>query len=130
MEKEFTFMGKEMEKISIYYGAFLIFWGLLVSVLSQSSSITSFIPAFFGLPILIFGYLTLTFPSKKKLFMHIAVLFGLLAFLGGFDVMRNVSNLFDNFWADLSKFMLLLTGFAYTYLCIKSFIFARKNKIG
>ena len=47
MEKEFTFMGKEMEKISIYYGAFLIFWGLLVSVLSQSSSITSFIPAFF-----------------------------------------------------------------------------------
>ena len=62
--------------------------------------------------------------------MHIAVLFGLLAFLGGFDVMRNVGNLFDNFWADLSKFMLLLTGFAYTYLCIKSFIFARKNKIG
>ena len=129
MEKEFTFLGKEMEKVSIYYGAFLIFWGFLVSVLSQSSSITSFIPAFFGLPILIFGFLTLKFPAKKKVFMHIAVLFGILAFLGGLDIMRNIGSLFDNHWADLSKLMLLITGFSYTYLCIKSFIFARKNKI-
>ena len=129
MEKEFTFLGKEMEKVSIYYGAFLIFWGFLVSVLSQSSSITSFIPAFFGLPILIFGFLTLKFPAKKKVFMHIAVLFGILAFLGGLDIMRNISSLFDNLWADLSKLMLLITGFSYTYLCIKSFIFARKNRI-
>lgn len=129
MEKEFTFLGKEMEKVSIYYGAFLIFWGFLVSVLSQSSSITSFIPAFFGLPILIFGFLTLKFPAKKKVFMHIAVLFGILAFLGGLDIMRNIGSLFDNHWADLSKLMLLITGFSYTYLCIKSFIFARKNRI-
>lgn len=129
MEKEFTFLGKEMEKVSIYYGAFLIFWGFLVSVLSQSSSITSFIPAFFGLPILIFGFLTLKFPAKKKVFMHIAVLFGILAFLGGLDIMRNIGSLFDNLWADLSKLMLLITGFSYTYLCIKSFIFARKNRI-
>ena len=129
MEKEFTFLGKEMEKVSIFYGAFLIFWGFLVSVLSQSSSITSFIPAFFGLPILIFGFLTLKFPAKKKVFMHIAVLFGILAFLGGLDIMRNIGSLFDNLWADLSKLMLLITGFSYTYLCIKSFIFARKNKI-
>ena len=129
MEKEFTFLGKEMEKVSIYYGAFLIFWGFLVSVLSQSSSITSFIPAFFGLPILIFGFLTLKFPAKKKVFMHIAVLFGILAFLGGLDIMRNIGSLFDNLWADLSKLMLLITGFTYTYLCIKSFIFARKNRI-
>lgn len=129
MEKEFTFLGKEMEKVSIFYGAFLIFWGFLVSVLSQSSSITSFIPAFFGLPILIFGFLTLKFPAKKKVFMHIAVLFGILAFLGGLDIMRNIGSLFDNLWADLSKLMLLITGFSYTYLCIKSFIFARKNRI-
>ena len=129
MEKEFTFLNKDMERISIYYGLFLIFWGFLVSVLSQSSSVTSFIPAFFGLPISILGFLTLRFPAKKKIFMHIAVLFGILAFLGGLDIFRNISSLFENLWADLSKSMLLITGFAYTYLCIKSFIFARKNRI-
>ena len=47
-------------------------------------------------------------------------------FLGGLDVLRGISNIFDNFWADLSKLMLLFTGLTMTYLNIKSFIFARK----
>ena len=128
MEKEFTFMGKRMETISIYYGLFLIVWGFSISFITQSNSITSFIPSFFGLPILMFGYLTLKFPNRKKVFMHVAVLFGTLAFLGGFDVMRNLNNLFENFWADLSKFMLIVSGFLFTYLCVKSFIFARKAR--
>ena len=79
-------------------------------------------------PILVFGYLTLKFPNRKRVFMHIAVLFGVLAFLGGFDVMRNLNNLFENFWADLSKLMLIVSGFLFTYLCVKSFIFARKAR--
>ena len=127
-KKEFTFMGLEMEKISIYYGIFLIAWGFVVSLLSQSNSFTSFIPSILGIPILTFGFLTLKFPERKKLFMHIVVIFGLIIALGGADIFRSLANPFANFWADLSKIMLLTTGVLFTYLCVKSFIFARKNK--
>ena len=127
-KKEFTFMGLEMEKISIYYGIFLIAWGFVVSLLSQSNSFTSFIPSILGIPILTFGFLTLKFPERKKLFMHIVVIFGLIIALGGADVFRSLANPFANFWADLSKIVLFATGVLFTYLCVKSFIFARKNK--
>ena len=62
--------------------------------------------------------------------MHIVVTFGLLVFIGGLDIIRGAlkNNLFENFYADLSKIMMLLTGLVFTILCIRSFIFARKNK--
>ena len=62
------------------------------------------------------------------MFMHIVVLFGLIIFLGGLDLIRSIliGNAFDNYWADISKLMMLLTGLFFTYQCIKSFIHARK----
>ena len=126
--KEFIFLGINIEKISIIYGAFLILWGVSVSFLSESESVTSFIPSFFGIPILIFAVLTILFPERKKLFMHIIVLIGLIIFLGGLDFLRSLSNPFENIWADSSKLMLLVTGLIFTYINVKSFIFIRKNR--
>ena len=127
-EQEFKVFNLEMEKISVFYGLFLVAWGVVISFLSQSDSMTSYIPSFLGLPILLFGYLTLKFPEKKKLFMHIVVLLGIIIFFGGFDITRSLTTLFDSFWADLSKLMLLTTGFVFSYWNIKSFIFVRKNR--
>ncbi len=126
--QEFKIFNLEMERISVIYGLFLIVWGVIISFVSQSDSMTSYIPSFLGLPVLLFGYLSLRFPEKKKIFMHIVVLFGIIIFLGGFDIFRNISTLFENFWADLSKSMLLISGFIFSYWNIKSFIFIRKNK--
>ena len=128
--KEFIFLGRSMESISITYGIFLIIWGIAVSVISDSNSLTSFIPSIFGLPILLFSILSVKFPNRKKLFMHIVVTFGLIVFIGGLDFSRGLmkGTLFDNMWADTSKLMMLITGIMFTYLCVKSFIFARKNK--
>lgn len=126
--QEFKIFNLEMERISVIYGLFLIIWGVIISFVSQSDSMTSYIPSFLGLPVLLFGYLSLRFPEKKKIFMHIVVLFGIIIFLGGFDIFRNISTLFENFWADLSKSMLLISGFIFSYWNIKSFIFIRKNK--
>jgi len=128
--KEFTFLGKSMENVSIIYGIFLILWGVAVSFLSGSNSLTSFIPSMFGLPILFFAFLTVKFPNKKKLFMHIVVSLGLIVFVGGLDFSRGLlkGTSFNNIWADTSKLMMLITGLLFTFLCIKSFIFARKNK--
>ena len=126
---EFKVFGLNIETFSVFYGSFLIFWGLLVSFISGSNSLTSFIPSFIGLPILIFSNLSIKFTSKKKIFMHIVVLFGLIAFLGGLDFFRSILNgtVFQNIWADISKLILLTTGGYFVYQCIRSFIFARKS---
>ena len=128
--KEFTFLGRNMESVSIIYGIFLIIWGVAVSLISSSNSLTSFIPSIFGLPILLFSILSVKFQNRKKLFMHIVVTFGLIVFIGGLDFSRGLikGTSFTNMWADTSKLMMLITGLIFTYLCIKSFIFARKNR--
>ena len=128
--KEYKFAGLNMQSISILYGIFLILWGLLVNYVSSSSSYTSLIPSIMGLPILFFSFLAVLFPTKIKIMMHIVVLFGLLISLGGLDVFRSIfsGNFLDLFWADLSKIMMLITGTFFTFLCIQSFRFARRNK--
>ena len=127
-EQEFKVFNLEMERISVFYGLFLVAWGVIISFLSKSDSMTSYIPSFLGFPILLFGYLTLKFPEKKKIFMHIVVLLGIIIFFGGLDIIRNLSTLFDSFWADLSTLMLLITGFIFSYWNVKSFTFVRKNR--
>ena len=128
-KSEFKTFGIKIETLSILYGLFLILWGILVSLLSKSNSFTSYIPSFLGLPVLIFAYLSIKFFSKKKLFMHIVVLFGLIIFIGGLDFIRSITsgNAFENYWADLSKLMMLITGILFNIQCIKSFIHARKK---
>ena len=127
---EFKILGMTIEKLSIFYGAFLVLWGIIISLVSGSNSFTSYIPSILGLPILIFSLLAIKFINKKKLFMHIVVLFGLIAFLGGLDFLRTLvsGNLFTNKWADASKFILLTTGLYFSVQCVRSFIHARKYK--
>ena len=127
MVQEFKFLGYNMEKISSFYGIFLIIWGVFVSLFSQSSSITSYIPSLIGVCILFFSLLALYVPRRKKLFMHIVVFIGLVVVLGGLDILRSIDTIFINFWADISKIMMLLTGIFFIFLCVKSFIHARSQ---
>ena len=125
MADEYKPVGISMTNLTIGYGGLLIAWGIAVSLLSGSKSITSFIPSIMGVPLLISGLMTNFQPHKKKLWMHIAVSFGLLCALGGtrfFMVMSDGIN-----YASSSMLMLLVTGSIYTYLCVKSFIHTRKN---
>ena len=128
--KEFKVFGLTMEKFSIFYSFFLIFWGVIISFISGSGSFTSYIPSILGIPIFIFAFLSIKFSSKKKMFMHIVVFFGLIIFIGGLDIIRSIVTgvMFDNFWGDISKLMMMLTGLLFTYQCVKSFIHARKMR--
>lgn len=128
MNEEFKWCGLTVEKLSVYYGVFLISWGFVISFISGSDSFTSYIPSVLGLIVFLFSVLAIKIPNQKKLFMHLVVLFCVVIFLGGLDVLRSLDNLFDNYWADLSKLMLLVTGFCFTVINVKSFIFIRKNK--
>ena len=78
-----------------------------------------------GLPIAFSGFMARKSPEKKKLWMHVAVVFGLLCFLGGF---RFFKAMFENPRAGASQLMLLVTGAVYTALCVRSFIQARKEQ--
>ena len=129
-DKEFKAFGTKIEFLSLYFGIFLILWGLIISFLSKSTSMTSYIPTYLGLIITFFSYLSLAFPNKKKIYMHIVVVVGLITALGGLDLLRGIFNgsAFTNVWADLSKTIMLITGSYFVYLCIQSFRFARKNK--
>ena len=130
MNKEFTFLGNTMENVAMIYGIFLIVWGIGVTILSDSQSITSLIPTIFGLPILISSFIAKKLPNKKKVLMHIVVLIGMIIFLGGLDIIRGLiqGNIFTNIWASSSKLMMMISGLVFTILCIKSFIYNRKNK--
>ena len=127
-QKEFTVLDKNIEQLSIYYGFFLFLWGIIISFISNSSSFTSYIPSYIGCVIILISYLSIKFTNKKKLFMHIVALTGVIIVLGGIDIIRTAMNseLFDNYWADISKIMMLLTGALFVYFCFMSFRFARK----
>jgi peptidoglycan/LPS O-acetylase OafA/YrhL len=122
MEQQSNFV----PNLTLGYGAFLIAWGIVVSILSDSTSFTSYIPSMLGAPLALAGVMVMRMPEKRKLWMHIAATFGLLCAIGGtrfFMVMGN-----GNPYASGSMLMLLVTGSAYTAVCVRSFIAARKAR--
>ena len=130
MNTEFKFAGQTMPTLTIGYGAFLILWAAAISLGVGSKSFTSWIPSFMGAPILISGLLVKAKPHQRKIWMHVAVLFGLFAFLGGLDFFRGFATEAGPFAkpaAGASKLMLAVTGGIFTFACVKSFIWARKN---
>ena len=114
-----------MPRITIGFGSFLITWGVIISVVSESNSVTSYFPSLLGIPLLISGVMAQRVPEKRKLWMHIAVSFGLLSAIGGTRFFMVMSDGIT--YASGSMLMLLVTGSVYTFLCIKSFRFARLN---
>ena len=123
--EDFRVLSFSIEFLTTLYGLFMVIWALSISFIAESSSITSMIPAFIGLPLVFIGILSMIKPTFRKALMHVAVLIGAIAFLGGLDFFRSM---FSNYYAGLSKLMLLITGFVYIYFCVQSFIFVRRQK--
>ena len=123
--QDFRVFSLSIEFLTTLYGLFMVIWGISISLISGSSSITSMIPAFIGVPLAFIGFLSMIKPTFRKALMHIAVVIGIFAFLGGLDFFRGM---FTNYYAGLSKLMLLITGFIYVYFCVQSFIFVRRQK--
>ena len=123
--QDFRVFSLSIEFLTTLYGLFMVVWGISISLISGSSSITSMIPAFIGVPLAFIGFISMIKPTFRKALMHIAVVIGIIAFLGGLDFFRGM---FNNYYAGLSKLMLLITGFVYVYFCVQSFIFVRRQK--
>jgi Na+/phosphate symporter len=130
-KNDFQVFGLNSVKISIIYGILLIVFAVFVSAASGSRSLTSYIPAMLGLPILFLGLVAFAAPSKQKLVMHVNVVIGLIIFLSGLSVIGSLASgtpLTSSFWANLSRLFLSISGALYLTFCVKSFIFTRKQK--
>jgi len=122
MEQQSNFI----RNVTLGYGVFLIAWGIVISIVSQTESFTSYIPSMLGAPLAVSGFMVMRKPEDRKLWMHVAATFGLLCALFGtrfFMVMGDGIT-----YASGSQLMLLITGTAYTVLCVRSFIAARKAR--
>ena len=122
----------KIPKLCIYVALFLISWGLGTSIIVESKSMTSFIPAFFGVPIGLMGLFCFWFAEQRKIWMHVAALFGLMTALAGLDIFRSLesgSDLFDNPVAAVSKLMLLIVGGWFSFIMALSFIKARALRL-
>ena len=127
MDNEFKFLNQSMPKLTIIVGSLLILEGILFYFGTGMTSFTSLIPSFFGLPLVLVGYMAQIQPEKNHFWMHIAVSFGLLTFLGGGMAVKGVID--SDFSAStLAQLIMLAVGGIYTYSCVQSFIHTRKSR--
>ncbi|MED5486754.1 MAG: hypothetical protein VYB40_03510 [Candidatus Thermoplasmatota archaeon] len=120
--------GRNMPEISIAVGSIFAAWGIGAYVISDMASITAMIPLFVGGPIGLLGLMSTKMPDKRKMFMHISAMFGLICALGG---LRLFQILMDGDGSNLligSHTILLILGGIYTYFCVQSFRWARKQR--
>jgi len=121
-----------MAKLSIAYGVIFILMGLISYFGISSESITALIPAFFGIPMLILGWLGMNEKYLKHT-MHGAAVLMLLGFLGTisglikfFKMLSGVQQ--ERPSAVTVQSIMALMCFIFLIFAVKSFIDARKNK--
>ena len=117
----YKFLGMEMPLMSILVGGALSAWGVAAYVISDMASATALIPTIMGTPIAVMGSAAAQMPSRRKLFMHIAVVFGLLCALGGLRLPMILMNGDSSNILIISHALQLVLGGVYTYACVQSF---------
>jgi len=99
--------------------------------MSGMISVTALIPAFLGIIILVCGVLAQK-ESRRKLFMHIALVFGLLGFLGTATALPSLITLIGGgevtrSGAVIGKSVTAILSLIFLIIGVKSFIDARRQ---
>jgi len=121
-----------MAKLSITYGLIFILMGLVSYFGISSESITALIPAFFGIPMLILGWLGLNEKYLKHV-MHGAAVFMLLGFFGTISGLIKFFKMLGGIQPErpaavtIQAIMAVLC-LAFLVFAVKSFIDARRNR--
>lgn len=126
-----------MAKVTFLFAALLIALGLVSYFGTGSQHPTALIPAWFGLALGLFGFLAVgPGEARRKLFMHINVTIGLLGFIGaawralvsyGHARAEGIAPDKIALGAQLTMAGLLLI---YVAMCVRSFIEARRSRLG
>ena len=125
-----------MGKVTIAFGLLLIILGVAGFVLTGSTHPTALIPSWAGLLFIVFGALANSADAKKRmLWKHVSVTVALLLFLGTIkadvDVIRlSRGMVFAHPIAVEEKAGMSLLCLLYVLLCVRSFVVARKQRLG
>lgn len=121
-----------MAKLSITYGLVFILMGLVSYFGISSESITALIPAFFGIPMLILGWLGLNEKYLKHT-MHAAAVLMLLGFLGTISGLIKFFKMLGG--AETARpaavtvqAIMALMCLIFLILAVKSFVDVRRNR--
>ncbi len=117
---------------TIVYGAALIVIGIVGYFMSGMVSITALIPAFLGILILVSGVLAKK-ESRRKHFMHVAVVLGLVGFIGTMDGLPGLISMMSGeevtrSAAVIAKSITALISLIFVIICVKSFVDARRQQ--
>lgn len=123
-----------MPIITVVFG--LLLCSLTVFVLVYTGGVESvsiFIPSIVGVPLILFGIFSLIKPNLRKHLMHAAVTFGLLGALAalgrGIPQILKVLRQEAVDWLPVSMvWAMVILCVTYVFLCIESFISARKAR--
>jgi len=119
-----------MPLTSIWIGRVLVLIGLIgygYGLYDGHASFTAFIPAAFGLILMILGHLAVAVDSLRKHLMHVAVIVGLLGFiLPAGRLLMKISELSISA-AVLSQLSMALVCLIFVVLAVRSFVAARRN---
>ena len=117
-----------MAALSILFGLLLSLLGVLLYTMAESKSITALIPAFFGVALIVLGFLAFK-ENRRKHAMHGAALLGLIGL--GFPAYRVVNGVMEGKDWTLATTgqtaMAALCGL-FLFMCVKSFIDARRRR--
>jgi len=125
-----------MAKLTIVFGILLVAVGAWGFVATGSAHPTALIPAGFGLLFVVFGILANSpEPKKRMLWMHIAVTLALVLFLSLIkadiqmvQMMQGMS--FEHPVAVQEKAIASVLSLVFVLLCVRSFISARRARLG
>lgn len=115
-----------MSTTTIVTGLALIVLGIGGFVATGSTAKTALIPAYFGGALLLLGLLARN-PARRKLVMHLAVVVGLLGFLGSLrGPIQLLSGTAQRPAAAAAQTIMAALMALFVALCVKSFIDARR----
>ena len=124
---DFTLLGQSIPRLTLLVGGALVVEGLGFYVGTGMTSWPSLIPGIPGILLIAMSIMATRQPERAHFWMHIAVVFGLLTFLGGLMGVKGlVSN--DLSASTVAQLLMIVMGGVYTFACIRSFTHARKAR--
>ncbi|MDP6985641.1 MAG: hypothetical protein QGH38_00280 [Candidatus Thalassarchaeaceae archaeon] len=128
MSDEFIYLGMNIPTFTKVVAAVLAFIGAATYFMTGQESITALIPSFVSIPMYILATLAEQNPEKRALLMHFAVLLGVFCIAGGSMGVSGFAD-GDTSASVIEQLLMMLVGVVYTYVCVLSFIHARKSRL-
>jgi uncharacterized membrane protein len=116
-----------MAYTTIVFGLLLTALGLAGYLLGGAASVTALIPAFFGIVLLVLGFLARA-EALRKHAMHAAAVVALLGFAGALMSLLRAPLETRSALANFSQVTMALLTAVFIVLCIKSFRDARRAR--